>query len=180
MNGIVSLLDKRCYQIVEDLWTELRREFGLKGVYATPYPHFSYHVASHYDTATLESLLQRFAANYTPFEVTTTGLGVFTGVSPVLYIPVARSSELTSMHIALWQKLSTVGCGILDYYHPSQWMPHITIGFGDLNKNSLAEVIRFLSERDFHWEITINNIAFIYDMGVQQKLKVGYQFGTSV
>jgi hypothetical protein len=42
MHGIVSLLDDRHYQLVENLWAELEREFSIRGVYVTPYPHFSY------------------------------------------------------------------------------------------------------------------------------------------
>ncbi len=42
MHGIVSLLDDQHYQLVEDLWAELKQEFAVEGVYITPYPHFSY------------------------------------------------------------------------------------------------------------------------------------------
>jgi|GEM_PF-2442734 hypothetical protein len=55
MHAIVSLLDNTYYERVEQLWAELKRKFGVQGVYATPYPHFSYHIASHYD---LDKLLQ--------------------------------------------------------------------------------------------------------------------------
>ncbi len=42
MHGVVSLLDCHYSQVVEDLWAELERRFGVDGVYVTPYPHFSY------------------------------------------------------------------------------------------------------------------------------------------
>jgi hypothetical protein len=45
MHAIVSLLDNEHYQLVEDLWAELEREFSVQGVYITPYPHL-YHVAT--------------------------------------------------------------------------------------------------------------------------------------
>jgi hypothetical protein len=50
-------------------------------------------------------------------------------------------------------------------------MPHITIGFGDISKDKLSQIIPFLAERDFNWEITVNNIALIYDTGINQELK---------
>jgi hypothetical protein len=37
MHAIVSLLDKKHYQVVEDRWAELKREFSVEGVYVTPY-----------------------------------------------------------------------------------------------------------------------------------------------
>jgi hypothetical protein len=86
MHGIVTLLDNEHYQLVEDLWTELKREFSVDGVYVTPYPHFSYHAAQDYDVDKIESVLERIASNITTFKVRTSGLAIFTGASPVLYI----------------------------------------------------------------------------------------------
>jgi len=171
MNGIVSLLDNEHYQLIEDLWAELEREFSVRGVYITPYPHFSYHVAQHYDVEKLEPILKRITSNITTFQVRTSGLGIFTGTSPVLYIQVVRSLELTQLHEELWRELSTVGSGIQQYYHPDQWMPHITIGFGDINKDKLSQIMPVLATRDFTREITIDNIALIYDTGTKQELK---------
>jgi hypothetical protein len=127
MHGIVSLLDNDHNQLVEELWAELARRFSVRGVYITPYPHFSYHVAQDYDVDKLEPVLQRITSNITTFKVRTSGLGVFTGNSPVLYIPVVRSLELTLLHQELWQEISTVSSGVQEYYNPNQWMPHIII-----------------------------------------------------
>ncbi len=159
--GIVSLLDTRHYHVVEDLWAELKREFGVQGIYITPYPHFSYQVASLYDTESLEPVLRDFAASHKSFRVNTTGLGIFTGRMPVLYIPVVRNTELTQFQQELWRALSTANTGseIQEHYHPDAWMPHVTIGFGDLDSDILARMIRYLSERDFNWRILIDNIC---------------------
>ncbi len=174
MHGVVSLLDKEHYQLVEDLWAELEREFSVHGGYITRYPHFSYHVAQDYDVDELEPILERITSNITTFQVRTSGLGIFTGASPVLYIPVVRSRELTELHEELWETTSTTGSGIQEYYHPDQWMPHITIGFGDLNKDNLPQIIAALATRDFNWEITIDNLALIYDTGTKQELKARF------
>src|SRR6266480_4538429 len=175
MHGIVSLLDSDHNQQVEELWVELERRFSVRGVYITPYPHFSYHVAQDYDVDKLEPILQHITSNITTFKVRTSGLGVFTGNSPVLYIPVARNLELTQLHQELWEKLSTTSAGIVNYYHPEQWMPHINIGFGDISKDILSQIVPFLAERDFSWEITVNNIALIYDTGTKQELKSRFE-----
>ena len=171
MHGIVSLLDNDHNQLVEELWAELEQEFSVHGVYVTPYPHFSYHVAQEYDVDKIESVLQRITSNITTFMVRTSGLGVFTGNPPVLYIPVARSLKLTQLHQELWQEISPASSGVQEYYHPDQWMPHITIGFGDISKDKLSQIIPFLAERDFNWQITVNNIALIYHTGTKQELK---------
>ena len=177
MNGVVSLLDDKHYRLVENLWAELKREFAVEGVYITPYPHFSYQVATDYDVKQLEDILRSFAEYHTSFQVRTAGLGIFTGPQPVLYISVVRSPELTQFHQALWQRISRVGDGIQAYYYPDQWMPHITIGFGDMSNEKLSQIVRYLGERDFHWEITVDNVALIYDTGTKQELRSRFDFG---
>lgn len=185
MHSVVSLLDQEHYKLVEDLWAELAREFAVRGIYVQPRPHFSYQVATRYNVKSLEPVLQRFAASKTSFKVRTGGLGIFPGPHPVLYIPVVRSSELTQFHEALWQEIFNTGSGILDYYHPARWVPHITIGIGDMNKDNLSQIVRFLAERDFYWEITIDNIALVHHLNVPHfgsilhKLSPGV-FGTRI
>jgi 2'-5' RNA ligase len=176
MHGIVTLLDNDHYQLIEDLWAELKREFSVQGVYVTPYPHFSYHVVQDYDVNKIEPVLDRIASNVTTFTVRTSGLGIFTGTSPVLYISVVRSLELTQLHQELWEQISTASSGIAEYYHPDQWMPHITIGFADIRKENLSQIIPFLAERDFSWDITVGNLALIYDTGTKQELKSRFNF----
>ena len=56
-------------------------------------------------------------------------------------------------------------------------MPHITIGFGDINKENLSHIVWSLAERDFSWEITVDNVALIYDTGTKQELRSRFDFG---
>jgi 2'-5' RNA ligase superfamily len=166
MHGVVSLLDCKHYKLVEDLWSELAGEFAVSGINVQPYPHVSYQVATRYKVKSLESVLRLFAASKTSFKVRTGGLGIFTGPQPVIYIPVVRSPELTEFHQALWQEISSTGSDFLDYYRPAHWVPHITIGFGDMKKGDLSQIVRLLVERDFNWEITVDNVALIYNPSV--------------
>jgi len=176
VHGIISLLDDKHYLLVENLWAELEQEFAVHGVYNTPYPHFSYQIAQSYNLEQLEPILQRFSLGQAAFKAKTSGLGIFNGPHPVLYIPVVRSAELTAFQQALWPEISTAGSGISDYYHPANWMPHITIGFGDTNKDNLSRIVQSLAERDFNWEITVNNVALIYDTGTKQELRSRFAF----
>jgi len=49
----------------------------------------------------------------------------------------------------------------------------------DLNKDTLSEGIRLLSERNFQWPIPINNLALIYNTGTKQELRARYDFGVN-
>ncbi len=179
MHGVVSLLDDAHSRLVEDVWAELKRDLGLAGVYVTPYPHFSYHVAASYDAARLEPQLAEIAAGTDPFEVAVAGLGVFAGPAPVLYIGVVRSAALAALHGCLWSALTGRGLasGALDYYAPEAWMPHITLAVGDLDGERLAEAMRRLGRRSFDWRSRVDNLAYIEDRGAQQRLRWRMRLG---
>lgn len=158
------MLDQKHYQQVENLWAELQRKFSVKGVYVSPRPHITYHIATCYKVKALESVLRRVATSKMSFKVRTGGLGIFTGPQPVLHIPVVRGPELTQFQEALWQEILNTGADIEDYYHPDRWIPHITVGIGDVNKRKLAQIVRYLGERDFNWEITIDSIVLVHNL----------------
>ena len=172
MNGVVSLLDEQHHRLVEALWAELAERFGLRGAYVAPFPHFSYQIAPQYDADLLKRMLEDVAARQPIFQVQTTGLGVFTGAQPVLYIPVVRSPQLAQFQQMLWTELARASQDASDYYHPDRWIPHITISFSDLDQQRLADVIVWLSERDFTWTITVDNLAYIDDTGTEQLLRL--------
>ncbi len=162
MHTVTSLLDVKHYQLVEDLWAELAKKFAVSEFKSAAYPHITYQVAGRYNAKSIETVLQRFTASKASFQVKVGGLGIFTGPNPVLHLRVVRSPELTRFHEALWQEISRTGSDFWDYYHPANWMPHITLGMSDMNKDNLSQIVPFLAERDFNWEVTIDNITLSY------------------
>ena len=176
MQGIVSLLDDTHEALVHALWEELERRFGLRGVYLTPYPHFSYHVAREYAAARVRPVLRRLAAEGQACTVRTSGLGLFTGPSPVLYVPVVRSRALTEFQERVWEAVSPLAVEAVAYYEPDRWVPHITLGFGDVRGDLLAEVMRGWAERPFEWEFRIDSLAHITDSGGKQEVGLRCDF----
>lgn len=178
MQGIVSLLDDETYARVERLWDDLKRDFGVRGLYTTTFPHFSYQVAEDYDVGAVERFLKGLAARARPFRVTTAGLGIFTSSHPVLYVPVVRSPPLADLHGEVWDGVAPRQPGeVTRYYQPELWMPHITLAHGDLSGDALAEIVRALGTRGFHWEAEVNNLSMIYDTGGEQGLRFRFNFG---
>jgi 2'-5' RNA ligase len=165
-HAVFSFLDHKHDQLVKDLWAELARKFPVREFLVTPEPHIAYQVAGHYNVKSLEAVLRRFAASKTSFQIKAGGLGIFPGPHPVLYIPVVRSPEFTQFHEALWQEISSTGSDFLDYYHPTNWVPHITLGMYDMNKDNLSRIVPFLADRTFNWEITVDNIALTYNRNI--------------
>ncbi len=163
MHGLVSLLDKRHYALVEELWFELRDECGVQGRYVTPLPHFSWQIAEDYDWAALESALQEVAAQAQPFTVHTTGLALFTGSKPVVYIPVVRTRQLSEFHEMIWNQLAPICKESSPYYSPPFWMPHISLTYQDVDPEKLRCLMDKLAFRIFNWSIEIDNLTLIYE-----------------
>lgn len=177
MHGVVSLLDDEHYALVENIWEELADKFDVRGIYVTPFPHFSYQVAEEYDVKAVETFLEELAARTRPFRIRTAGLGIFTLSAPVLYIPLVRSPSLSALHNEIWEGVTATEHGaVTQYYMPQRWVPHLTLAHRDIDRDKLAEIVRLLSERDFHWELTVNNLSIIYDTGTEQGLHCRFNF----
>lgn len=178
MQATVSLLDARHSKIVEDLWAELNDRFGVRGVYVTPLPHMSYHVAESYDLHALKPALAAIAAETVPIRIHTSGLGVFTGERPILYVPVVRSPELTELHRRIFGVASAAAIEPSPHYTSDHWSPHITLGYGDLEPQRLAQVLEAFGGRDFTWDVTLDNLSVIDEKGGHQALKLQLPLGT--
>ncbi len=164
MHGVVSLLDGVHRQAIADLWDELEQACGIKRLREIlPYPHVSYHVAEEYDFDRLDVALTRLAATSAPFVIQTTGVGIFTGASPVLYLAVVRNPELTRYQQTIWAALAEahVSVGEMDLYHPDRWVPHITLAQHDLDATTLPEAVRLLGGRALAWNVTMSDIAVV-------------------
>lgn len=178
MQGVVSLLDDSHYARVEAVWEELGQKFDVRGMYVVTYPHFSFQIAEQYDEEACAEALREVAARTRPFRVRTAGLGVFTVASPILYIPIIRGPALARLHEEIWRGVrQTVPGAVAHYYSPEEWVPHITLAHGDIDPDKLAEIVRILSRRNFHWELTVNNLAIIYDTGKEQGVRCRFNFG---
>ncbi len=159
MQGILSLLDTEYTQRVAGLYTELEQYFGLRGIKEFAHPHISYQILEGYSLATVVERLQDAVNRLKPFKIHTSGLGIFLNPSPVLFIQVVRGTTVERIHRLLWKTFPPLA-GSGGYYSAEEWVPHITIAQGDLTPEALPEVIAFLSRRDFHWEITLDNLTF--------------------
>jgi 2'-5' RNA ligase len=178
MNGIATLLNDPHKTHVEAIWQELEEKCGLIGVRITPFPHFTYQVVDDYDQSQLEPILQDIAHQAQPFTVHTTGLGIFTGDAPVIYLPLVKNDLLLHFHKVLWDRTREVSLGANTYYSPGLWMPHITLGYGDVTTFNLGCAMDSLAFRDFNWQIVVDNLTFIgqFDQSVYGSCCT-YRFG---
>lgn len=161
MHGLVSLLAEPYYQQVEKLWDQLAAKHKLAGIRVTPYPHFSWQIANHYDFEALKDAMEKIASQTAPFQAQTAGLALFTGARPVIYIPVVKDATLLQLHQKIWQAAGNVGRDISPYYSPESWMPHISLAYEDVSRENIGAIMEDLAFRQFSWKMMVDNIALI-------------------
>lgn len=182
MHAVVSLLDEAHTQLALALADELDERFGVRMVAkAVRFPHFSYQGAERYDFAALEATLRQIARDTQPFQVYADGLGIFTGSHPVLYVPVARGPELAQLHERLWRELAAVSEDASPYYSPQMLVAHITLAQWDIRADNLGAIISYLCERPLEWEITVDNLALLYQEqpGARAEMRFRIPFGAA-
>ncbi|NPV85154.1 MAG: hypothetical protein HPY45_03980 [Anaerolineae bacterium] len=152
----------------------LEKECGLSGIKLRPLPHFSWHIAEQYDVKALEGYLATFAKTQTSFWVRTAGLGIFTGLEPVLYLNLVKDTTLMERHQKIWENVSELSNRISVYYSPSYWIPHITLANLDLSDSKLECAVRQLAFRDLDFQIRASEIALLYD--IEDQTGIVYKF----
>jgi 2'-5' RNA ligase len=167
MHAVVTMMDPLHYPLVEDLWRLLEAECGLTGIACTPIPHISWHIATEYDFKRLERVLDGVVEGAAPFTIRTAGLGMFTGSTPVVYIPVIKDMELARFHRLVWESSHPTAIGASSHYAPELWMPHITLAYGDVTASKLSCAVENLAFRSFEWEIRIDHLALVYQFSGQ-------------
>ncbi len=163
LHGIASRLSQEYEDRVRSIWAHLSSGCGLTAILKTPIPHFSWMVGEDFDFEALSGKLAAFAAAHPPFEVRTTGLGIFTGPEDIiLYVAMIKDDPLTGFHRKLWDlALPDVGSPSA-YYQPSGWVPHITLAHGDTDPESMGCAIRLLAREDLHWTFPVTEISLVF------------------
>ena len=165
MKGVISLLDSRHSDLVGELWDRLNREFGLSGVYETPFPHILYHTAQDYDYGSLELVLRRISRTTVPFTVRTSGLGILMEDPPKVFVALVRGFELFRFHQRLFFEVTPTAVRQHPSGFPENWMPGVALATGDVQQSMLPGIMWMLSHQTFDWEMTIDNLSYVDDLG---------------
>ena len=159
MPGVIVLLDHEHHQKVEQIWDTMEREFGVPRGYPGALPHFTLHLAAAYDPVPTARAVSALAAAQAPFEVRTTGFGMFSGDAPVIHLQVVRGPSLGELHRALWTSLAGHTRDPVPYYSPDRWMPHITLGYSNIASALYPALLPWLAAQNLSWEFTATTLA---------------------
>lgn len=159
MLAITSLLDPKHSDLVNNIIIDFEKEFGLKKVQATPLPHITYLIAETFHIGLLKNYLSRLCDTVRPIHAYSTGIGVFPGEHPVIYIPVLRTQPLNKLHSQLFQDISKMSIQVGPYSKPQLWLPHISLALGDVTNDMMTPIFQYLAHYTFDWEIVLDNLS---------------------
>jgi 2'-5' RNA ligase len=176
MYGLISKLDHVTNGKVNDLLLELETRCGLKGIQSSPFPHFTWQVTEGYDLPRLKESLTSICFEVEPFAVRTTGIGIFTGEKPTIYLSIFKNKPLIQLHDLLWQATQSLRLDPSPYYAPNQWVPHITLGYNDVRPDNIGCVMEKLAFQSFDWTVEIDNLIYISQIVGEKAETIQFQF----
>ncbi len=162
MLAIASLLDPAADQQTRNLWQTLEEKCGLYEIKTAPFPHLSWFGCEDLQWKPVREKLTSIARSLPSFTLRTSGLGLFSGPVPVLYVGIVKTLELTEIHSRIWHRLKKNLINPNELFSPENWVPHVTIAHGDLTPASISCAIQELAFQKFEFDIFINNISIIY------------------
>ena len=165
MLAITSLLSAPHVLRINAIIKRLEEKFGIDDVQATLDPHLTYQLAGVRKLSPLKKVLAEIAAATAPFPAFTTGLGVFPGAQPVIYIPVLRSDALNALHQRILAATAPLCLRTDKFSTPDCWLPHISLALHDTTPDLLGPVLSYLNQETYNLRITIDNLALLRQEG---------------
>ena len=159
MLAVTSLLDSKHTDLVNTIILDFEKEFGVKQVQATPDPHLTYLTTEALNRDLLKDYLDRVCHYGDAFHVYTTGIGVFPGEHPVIYIPILRTQPLNKFHSKLYKDISKLSIEVGQFSQPKFWMPHISLALHDTSLDMMTPMFKYLALLNFNWEIKVDNLT---------------------
>lgn len=161
MHSVAALFREADAAWVEKTWADLRERFGLEGVARTPVPHLSFDVFAGYDGEALGAVVKSHARRLEPFRVRVSGLGVFPGANPAVYLAVTPTDELLACHQALHGDLGSALQMRSPLYAPGAWVPHVTLVHHDPDLPLLQAALGYLMTQDLPSELEVDALGWI-------------------
>ena len=163
--GIVSLLEINTDVTSGHLWNRVAEVIKPTGLELPANPHFSWQVAEDYMVKDTLEELKAIIKGLQPFRIRISGLGIFPGIHPVIYLTVVRDRILTDIHSMLWDRCISYAIKPSPYYSPEHWVPHVTIAYIDLTPEKVSILVKEMANQPWDADLEIENISLAYQNG---------------
>ena len=160
--GLAYLLPEPLQSQVHALWRELDRAFGVRATaQSTPHPHITFHVAQTYDHDELHKDLTAWASSAESIPLQTWGAGVFGGDHPVIFIGVTQTTQLLSLHEAIYTIAQRHAIAALPIFAPSTWVAHITLAHFNVSAETIGPIMSWLTTQTLVWEFALDAVSLL-------------------
>ncbi|MBI9049536.1 MAG: 2'-5' RNA ligase family protein [Anaerolineaceae bacterium] len=165
---------------IHAIWNELDLTCNVNHVKYSPIPHFSWITFKGINNhALLNEKLHQWAGGFDPFQIKVSGLGIFQGEQPIVYLPIVRTSQLSKLHSGLLKHIDQYIEDASSFYFSENWMPHITLAIRDITLENLSCAVGQCMQFDLTFRLNIDHLAILYmdekSFGIQQT----FPFGTT-
>jgi 2'-5' RNA ligase len=148
---------------IHKIWNELDFSCQMNEVKFSPIPHFSYMTFTEVlDPSGLGVSLEKLAGEIDSFDVQVNGLGVFKRETPVLYLPIVRTKELSIIHSKILYTVEKYISGLSEFYMESNWMPHITLAIRDITQDNISCAVDECMQFELSFRLIIDHVAILY------------------
>jgi len=171
MYAIVSLLDPFSEQEIRALWSRFELKCGLTRIKNLPIPHFTWMAADALQLSAVDAELEDLSSKLSPVVVHSAGAGIFTGSLPVVYINLVKNETLLNYHRRLWEKIRPFMIVPNPFYHPDNWVPHITLAYKEGNPDQLSCAILDIAYMPLDFSVMVDNVAIISNNDDQNGLQ---------
>jgi len=172
--AIASLLNLDQAPESKKVWDLMEERCSYLGMNSIPIPHLSWQVAGDYAMDQLLPAIENLVKTWKEFYVKTAGLGLFSGETPVLYLPIIKTKELLLKHEELWNLCSEYAKEINYLYAPENWMPHVTIIHQNFSLENASCVISDLYQHHLNMVFQVQKIEIIYQVGDEEGIKTQF------
>jgi len=162
MQAIATLVNATSDLTATEFWKVLTQSCDLNGIKIPQNPHFSWMVSEGFEEEAAKQAFEAISRKTTEFTVRTNGLGIFTGEKPILYLPIVKTEQLMDLHQEIWQVLFALGVNQNTFYHPSQWIPHVTVIGEEIPLTQFVCLVESIVNITLEMTIHVNNLALIY------------------
>lgn len=163
MYAIISELDHATILAIEKLLQEVTAGCELDGLKkAGPY-HLTWQGTQSYEIEETENRLRMIAKTFAPVETSINGIGIFPGEEPVFFLAVTRTPLLSALNETIWESLQPLSTGQNPYYSPEEWVPHISIFYGNpKSAPAMGCIVQNIIPNPLRIDIKIDHLSLGY------------------
>ncbi len=159
--GVMTLLEGEARNEALRLWRLFETEFGSVGVRTFAHPNLTFGAARCDDPRSLSMRLEALAQRLETFPVRISGVGFFDQPQNAAFLGVEKTPALEQVHRAVDEVLQRRCMEVLSVYRPASWVPHVTIGMGDLSREALERARTYFASYDRSFVYTARRITLV-------------------